>query len=169
MHIVSMFSETFIPVFLYYLQSIFIHLITTYFINTFVIATVHIPLICICYMQCQIELFSLHCMLQKQQTAYKSASVTCSPTHRVSPALFGMPVPAHTLQIPALPSLGWNIMASTIISLCVHVCAQSPSRVQLRSHMDSRPPGFSVHGIFQGRILEWVAISFSRRFSQLRD
>ena len=101
-------------------------------------------------------------MLQKQQTAYKSASVTCSPTHRVSPALFGMPVPAHTLQIPALPSLGWNIMASTIISSCVHVCAQSPSRVQLRSHMDSRPPGFSVHGIFQGRILEWVAISFSK-------
>ena len=24
------------------------------------------------------------------------------------------------------------------------------------------PPGSSVHGIFQGRILEWVAISFSR-------
>ena len=26
-------------------------------------------------------------------------------------------------------------------------------------------PGFSVHGIFQARILEWVAISFSRRSS----
>ena len=24
------------------------------------------------------------------------------------------------------------------------------------------PPGFSVHGILQARILEWVAISFSR-------
>ena len=24
------------------------------------------------------------------------------------------------------------------------------------------PPGSSVHGIFQARILEWVAISFSR-------
>ena len=30
-------------------------------------------------------------------------------------------------------------------------------------------PGFSVHGIFQARILEWVTISFSRRSSQLRD
>ena len=30
-------------------------------------------------------------------------------------------------------------------------------------------PGSSVHGIFQARILEWVAISFSRRSSQLRD
>ena len=27
--------------------------------------------------------------------------------------------------------------------------------------MDCRPPGSSVHGILQARILEWVAISFS--------
>ena len=26
--------------------------------------------------------------------------------------------------------------------------------------MDCSPPGSSVHGIFQARILEWVAISF---------
>ena len=35
--------------------------------------------------------------------------------------------------------------------------------------MDYSPPGFSVHGILQGRILEWVAISFSRGSSQPRD
>ena len=35
--------------------------------------------------------------------------------------------------------------------------------------MDFSPPGSSVYGIFQARILEWVAISFSRRFSQPRD
>ena len=29
--------------------------------------------------------------------------------------------------------------------------------------MEYSPPGFSIHGIFQARILEWVAISFSRR------
>ena len=28
--------------------------------------------------------------------------------------------------------------------------------------MDCSPPGSSVHGIFQARILRWVAISFSR-------
>ena len=28
--------------------------------------------------------------------------------------------------------------------------------------MDCSPPGSSIHGIFQARILEWVAISFSR-------
>ena len=31
------------------------------------------------------------------------------------------------------------------------------------------PPGSSVHGIFQARILEWVAISFSRGSSWPRD
>ena len=30
-------------------------------------------------------------------------------------------------------------------------------------------PGYSVHGISQARILEWVAISFSRRSFQSRD
>ena len=35
--------------------------------------------------------------------------------------------------------------------------------------MDCSPPGSSVYGISQARILEWVAISFSRRSSWLRD
>ena len=35
--------------------------------------------------------------------------------------------------------------------------------------MDCSPPGSSIHGIFQARILEWVAISFSRGSSQPRD
>ena len=39
----------------------------------------------------------------------------------------------------------------------------------LYNPMDCSLPGSSVHGIFQARILEWVAISFSRRSSQPRD
>ena len=35
--------------------------------------------------------------------------------------------------------------------------------------MDCSPPGSSVHGILQARILEWVAVSFSRGSSQPRD
>ena len=35
--------------------------------------------------------------------------------------------------------------------------------------MDCSPPGFSVRGILQARILEWAAISFSRGSSQPRD
>ena len=39
---------------------------------------------------------------------------------------------------------------------------KSLSRVQLCDPMDCTLPGSSVHGILQARILEWVAISFSR-------
>ena len=35
--------------------------------------------------------------------------------------------------------------------------------------MDCSSPGSSVHGILQARILEWLAISFSRGFSWSRD
>ena len=35
--------------------------------------------------------------------------------------------------------------------------------------MDCWLPGFPIHGIFRARILEWVAISFSRGSSQPRD
>ena len=35
--------------------------------------------------------------------------------------------------------------------------------------MDGKLLGFSIHGILQARILEWIAISFSRGSSQPRD
>ena len=39
----------------------------------------------------------------------------------------------------------------------------------LFNHMDYSPPGSSVHGILEARILEWVSISCYRRSSQPRD
>ena len=45
--------------------------------------------------------------------------------------------------------------------VCVCVCAQLCPTLW---SMDWSPPGSSVHSIFQSRILEWVAISFSRGF-----
>ena len=36
------------------------------------------------------------------------------------------------------------------------------SCLTLWDSMDCSPPGFSIHGVFRARILEWVAISFSR-------
>jgi len=35
------------------------------------------------------------------------------------------------------------------------------SRLTLSDLMDCSLPGSSVHGIFQGRVLEWGAIAFS--------
>ena len=37
------------------------------------------------------------------------------------------------------------------------------------AYQDSLSMGFSIHGIFQARLLEWVAISFSRGSSRPRD
>ena len=39
----------------------------------------------------------------------------------------------------------------------------------LCNEVDYSPPGSSVHGILQARILEWIAIPFSRGSSRPRD
>ena len=50
------------------------------------------------------------------------------------------------------------------------VKVKSLSRVQLfATPWTCSLPGSSICGILQARILEWVAISFSRRSSQIRD
>ena len=48
----------------------------------------------------------------------------------------------------------------------MHACSVLSDSLQL---MDWSPPDSSIHGIFQARILEWVAISFSRESSPPRD
>ena len=50
-----------------------------------------------------------------------------------------------------------------------HESVVAQSCLTLCYPMDCSPPGSSVHGIFQARILEWVAISFSRGSFGLRD
>ena len=53
---------------------------------------------------------------------------------------------------------------------CVCICAKSLQLcLTLCDPMDCSPPGSSFHEILQARILEWVAISTSRRISQPRD
>ena len=46
-----------------------------------------------------------------------------------------------------------------VTQLCLTLC----------DPMDCSPPGSSVQGVLQARILEWVAISFSRGSSRPRD
>ena len=50
-----------------------------------------------------------------------------------------------------------------------HMCWCAQSWPTLCDPKDSSPPSSSVHGIVQARILEWVAISFSRGSSWPRD
>ena len=53
------------------------------------------------------------------------------------------------------------------VCVCVRTHAQSGST--LCDPMDCNLSGSSVHGILQARILEWVAISYSKGSSQPRD
>ena len=74
-----------------------------------------------------------------------------------------------------------NYMSNSLIILGMgetfaHGCTvsewlvKSLSRVRLFCDpIDCSPPGSSVHGIFQARLLQWVAISFSRESSQPKD
>ena len=60
-----------------------------------------------------------------------------------------------------------NNAKRTIRSLWVHILPEWESKVAqlyltLCDPVDYSPPGSSIHGILQARILEWVAISFSR-------
>ena len=67
-----------------------------------------------------------------------------------------------SLSSPALAGTTWEAFYSS--------SAQSLQSCQtLYNPMHCSPPGSSVHGILQARILEWVAIPFSRGPSQPRD
>ena len=60
-----------------------------------------------------------------------------------------------------------HVCARKIFGLCVWVHILSVESNSLRPYGLSSP-GYSVHGILQARILEWVAISFSRGSSRHR-
>ena len=52
----------------------------------------------------------------------------------------------------------------------ISICAKSlQSCLTICDPMDCSPPGSSVHGVLQARILEWISISFSRGSSQPGD
>ena len=61
---------------------------------------------------------------------------------------------------------GSGALSSQRMCGCVLVAQSCPT---LCDPVDCSPPGSSVHEIFQARVLEWVAISYSRGSSQPRD
>ena len=66
----------------------------------------------------------------------------------------------HGLQHTRLSCIYNGILSGSVVAQsCLTLC----------DPMDCSPSGSSVHGILQARILEWVAISFSRGSFQPRD
>ena len=70
-------------------------------------------------------------------------------------------------SVNIVPVFSLCVCVCVCVCMCVRVCAQSC--LNLCNPMNCSLPGSSVHGIFQARILEWVAISYSSRSSQPRD
>ena len=66
--------------------------------------------------------------------------------------------PCQNHEIP-LHTYWMAILKGEVAQSCLTLC----------DPMDCSLPAFSVHGILQARILEWVTISFSRGSSQPRD
>ena len=79
--------------------------------------------------------------------------------------------PPHYWEKWLAPSSHTNILEICFLNMCsICVCAKLLHSCPTFYHpMDCSPPGSSVHGIFQGRILEWVAMPFSRKSSLPRD
>ena len=73
----------------------------------------------------------------------------------------------YSLNIYSILSILFNLVSihflNTVLALVAQLCPT------LCDPMDCSPPGSSVHGILQVRILEWFAISYSRGSSQPKD
>ena len=98
---------------------------------------------------CSLPLFSQCIHSQAGQFLLCSLLETCFLGWSVSPLL-----------------LAWDLLSGPrhqFVNVSMIVCAQLCST--LCDPMDCSPPGSSVHGILQARILEWVAMPFSRESS----
>ena len=82
--------------------------------------------------------------------------------------------PLQFTMSPLPPVTAFSSILNTSDYLCLTnftptfdlcVCAQSCPT--LCDSMDCNLPGFSAHRVFQAKILEWVAISYSRTFDLL--
>ena len=78
------------------------------------------------------------------------------------------PCLASEIRRDRAPS-GWYGRSPDIFLKDVFVCLVVQFCPTLSDFMDCSPPGSFIHGILQARILEWVAMPFSRGSSRPRD
>ena len=73
------------------------------------------------------------------------------------------------LPVAMISMVVTHLRENCILKRSVKINEVAQSCLTLCNPLDCSPPGSSVHGISQARMLEWVAISFCRRSSRLRD
>ena len=73
-------------------------------------------------------------------------------------------------KLPICRSFGFEACMTLFNSTFTKCCLFSPAQLFVTPWtVDCSPPGSSVHGILQTRILDWVVVPSSRRSSQPRD
>ena len=87
------------------------------------------------------------------------------PTVDSLAAVFAVKIPDSCASL----LVKWQEASVVTCNTCVHACSVTQSCSNLCHPVDCSPPDSSVQGIFQARILEWVALSSSRGSSPSRD
>ena len=72
-------------------------------------------------------------------------------------------------ELEKMSSFIYLVVNDTEPGCCDYTLACFVLKVKVKVKLLTSLPGFSVHWIFQARVLEWVAISFFRGSSQPRD
>ena len=90
-------------------------------------------------MECSLPGFSVHGILQARTLEW--AAISFSRTESISPLC---------------------VCVCVCVCVCAHTYLVTQSCPTLCNPVDCSSPDSSVHGILQARILEWVAIPFSR-------
>ena len=128
-------------------------------------------------MDCSLPGSSIHGIFQARVLEWGaiafSARVSCCCCCCLVASVMSDSVRPHRRQPTRLPrrwdSPGKNTgVACHFLLQCMKVKSErevSQSCPTLSDPMDCIPPGSSVHGLFQARVLEWVAIAFSTRVS----
>ena len=75
---------------------------------------------------------------------------------------------AVALSFPHLMSLFLSLCVCVCVCVCV-CCSVAQLSMTLFDSVDCSPPGSSLRGGFQARILQWVAVSYSSWSSLPRD
>jgi len=105
----------------------------------------------------------VHCFIRQQsQSTTNNISLLCDITGGQKSKIKVLAGPLWEDPFLTLPASGGGLVAQLCPTLATPWTVWGRTRPQ-------NPPGSSVCGISQARILEWVAISFSRGSSRPRD
>ena len=112
--------------------------------------------------------------MKSSKTEYCSGYPFPSPGNPPNP---GIKPRSPTLQVDSLPAEPWGKPKNTAVgslSLSQQIFLTQEENWGLLHHRQMcltlwNPMNYTVHGILQARILEWIAVPFSRASSQPRD